>query len=155
MGILYFFFLFSMTIYPLSIFYLCIVRRSLVPLMAMLLTVTLSEIIKHLVKRPRPQFAHPPRAFANSKSTGTKYAYPSGDTAASVVLATLLLPDYLFIKVMLPPFVSMARIYFRMHYVFDCASGVVLGYLVTSFLQDSVEVNQVSDTIVSTILQYF
>merc|ERR1719189_2258273 len=83
-------------------------------------TVIISEIIKHLTKRARPNCQRYEPRFMDFKKTGTKYSMPSGDTAQAAVTATSYYLTFdSKIASLLVPFVAFGRVYMRAHFIGD------------------------------------
>eukprot|EP00397_Hematodinium_sp_SG-2012_P049132 GEMP01056545.1.p1 GENE.GEMP01056545.1~~GEMP01056545.1.p1 ORF type:complete len:178 (+),score=27.17 GEMP01056545.1:70-603(+) len=111
------------------------------PLLSAVLTLALSEVIKHIVQRRRPgksaQLGREQR-WPDLTRSGTKYSMPSGDTAQAAVTATLWwnarissssLGACWFLAFVL--YVAFGRMYHRMHWAGDCVVGALLGASVT------------------------
>merc|ERR1719499_303144 len=98
------------------------------------LTVIISEIIKHLTKRARPSCQRYEPRFMDFKKTGTKYSMPSGDTAQAAVTAAcyyLKFGSGGIMTTLLVPFVAFGRVYMRAHFFGDTIVGTILGASVT------------------------
>jgi len=99
-----------------------------------IVTLIISEVLKHLTKRARPNCQRYELRFMDFKKTGTKYSMPSGDTAQAAVTATCYFLTYgvdALWACVLVPFVAFGRVYMRAHYLGDTVVGTVLGVLVT------------------------
>lgn len=109
---------------------------------SVLLTVTLSEIMKYIVGRVRPNPNNLGLKKLNLRKMHDSGSMPSGDTAqAGVAALTLLKHGYspLLCFAMIP-FGAFGRVYFGSHYIGDCIVGATLGCLSTmlvDYLYDS------------------
>ncbi len=92
-----------------------------------------TQILKHLIGRPRPRFTHQ-EAFEYGPSwQGGLDAFPSGHAAASFAVATVLaryFPEWRGLWYGGALFVGTARVVRESHFPTDVLGGAVLGFLI-------------------------
>ena len=92
-----------------------------------------TQILKHLIGRPRPRFTHQ-EAFEYGPSwQGGLDAFPSGHAAASFAVATVLaryFPEWRGLWYGVAVFVGVARVVKGSHFPTDVLGGAVLGFLI-------------------------
>ena len=92
-----------------------------------------TQILKHLIGRPRPRFTHQ-EAFEYGPSwQGGLDAFPSGHAAASFSVAAVLarhFPEWRGLWYSGAIFVAMARVVRGSHFPTDVLGGAVLGFLI-------------------------
>ena len=92
-----------------------------------------TQILKHLIGRPRPRFTHQ-EAFEYGPSwQGGLDAFPSGHAAASFAVATVLaryFPEWRGLWYGGAIFVAVARVVKGSHFPTDVLGGAVLGFLI-------------------------
>ena len=104
-------------------------------LLALLCTTVVVQLLKHLVGRPRPRFAHADEVtFGPSLAVGYD-AFPSGHTvnafAAAAVLAWFL-PRFRVPIFLIAGLVGVSRVLRGSHFPTDVFAGVIFGVLVGS-----------------------
>ena len=105
-------------------------------IMALGISLTLVEILKHIVLRSRPWVVLPGVRLLEA-AQGPDLSFPSGHAAAAFALATLV--ALRFPRTILPAFllatgVALARIYLGVHFPSDVLAGAVLGAVPTWFV---------------------
>lgn len=99
---------------------------------ASLVTVAITQALKHWVKRERPDAPESPRRV-KLRGLVRNPSFPSGDSAQAAVVALLLVlngpvQDSLRWLFMLPlPLCMFARVYFGAHWIGDTLAGAVIG----------------------------
>ena len=97
------------------------------------LTGLATQILKHLIGRPRPRWTHQ-EAFEYGPSwQGGLDAFPSGHAAASFTVAAVLaryFPEWKGLWYGAALFVAMARVMGGSHFPTDVLGGAVLGFLI-------------------------
>ena len=99
-------------------------------LFAFAIELPLYKLVKSYVKRDRPCETN--LAVYKRISPSDRFSFPSGHTAAAVVIATLI--SYFFPLCTLPAFawailVGFSRIFLGVHYPTDVLAGLVIGLL--------------------------
>jgi membrane-associated phospholipid phosphatase len=91
----------------------------------------LTQVVKHLVGRPRP-YMDDPWGFIGPTLSNRYRSFPSGHTTTSFALAFVLgayFPRWRWVFYGLAGLVGFSRIALEEHYPLDVAGGVVLGLL--------------------------
>lgn len=110
-------------------------RFALVAAIASLCTLAITNPLKHLIARPRPEPLESPRALKLRKLVNNP-AFPSGDSAqAGCIVALLMLAgplDWPASLTFLPlaPLCMLSRVYFGAHWWGDTVAGVAIGAFV-------------------------
>ncbi|RMH37420.1 MAG: phosphatase PAP2 family protein [Nitrospirae bacterium] len=109
------------------------IRAGLHGLVAHGLAGALAQIIKHLVGRPRPRYAHQDVEQWGPSFDGGFDAFPSGHSTASFAVATVLawyFPRGKWIWYGSASFVAWSRVVKGSHFPSDVFTGALIGYLV-------------------------
>ena len=105
------------------------------PLIHMLATFGMSQLLKYIIKRPRPEVNENIKRRHNLRKKEKNFSMPSGDSVQAGNFAIMLLTyfgyNYGFFII---PFVMFARIYYFCHYVLDTAIGAILGISISLIL---------------------
>ena len=91
-----------------------------------------SNLLKHLVGRPRPKFMHAGSLELSPVSGSGWDSFPSGHAAASFAVATVLavrFPKTRWIMLALAGAIAVSRTLRGSHFLTDVAGGAVIGYL--------------------------
>ena len=84
-------------------------------------------VIKIIIRRPRPRI----KVKKNFKLKENTHSMPSGDTLQAAIFATMIIlyfKCYLrFFALLLIPAAMLGRIFYNLHYLFDCIIGAILG----------------------------
>ena len=84
-------------------------------------------VIKVIIRRPRPSIKFK-KYFKLKENT---HSMPSGDTLQAAIFATMIIlyfKCYLrFFALLLIPAAMLGRIFYNLHYLFDCIIGAILG----------------------------
>ena len=95
----------------------------------------ISNLVKHLVGRPRPKFMHAGN-LELSPVTGSGWdSFPSGHATASFAVATVLaakFPRWRWVILPVAMAIAASRIVRGSHFLTDVAGGAVIGYVVGS-----------------------
>ncbi len=93
----------------------------------------ISNLVKHLVGRPRPKFMHSGQ-FALSPGTGSGWdSFPSGHATASFALAAVFatrFPRVRWFLFALAGAITLSRVLRGSHFLTDTVGGAVIGYTV-------------------------
>ena len=92
-----------------------------------------TQILKHLIGRPRPRFTHQDAFEYGPSWQGGLDAFPSGHAAAAFAVATVLaryFPEWRGLWYGGAIFVGMARVARGSHFPTDVLGGAVLGFLI-------------------------
>lgn len=93
----------------------------------------ISNLVKHLVGRPRPKFMHSGQ-FALSPVTGSGWdSFPSGHAAASFALAAVFAARFPRVRwwlFALAGAIAFSRVLRGSHFLTDVVGGAVIGYMV-------------------------
>ena len=88
-------------------------------------------VIKVIIRRPRPTI----KVKKNFKLKENTHSMPSGDTLQSAIFATMIIlyfKCYLrFFALLLIPATMLGRIFYNLHYLFDCIIGAILGIFIS------------------------
>ena len=124
---------------PFLVLWYFYVYQSPLFLIAVLITLFLIKLLKHIIGRVRPDPNKIGKKLLNIRKLHKSPSMPSGDTAqASVIAITLLCHGYSYLWLLVIPFGAFGRIYFGAHFCGDCIVGSILGafsaYLVNYFM---------------------
>lgn len=93
----------------------------------------ISNLMKHLIGRPRPKFMHA-GTHELSPITGSGWdSFPSGHATASFAVATVLavrFPRFRYAILLVPLAIAASRVVRGSHFLTDVAGGLLLGYLI-------------------------
>ena len=93
----------------------------------------ISNVLKHLVGRPRPKFMHAGHASFTPAGGSGWDSFPSGHTTASFAVAAVLavrFPKFRWIVLGLSVMIAASRILRGSHFLTDAAGGAALGYMI-------------------------
>lgn len=108
---------------------------------AALISGVATQIIKHLLGRPRPRMNLPALTFAGPTWETDFHSFPSGHAATSFALAAMLaarFPTAAWVFYTLAALVAAGRVLGGSHHLSDVLGGAVLGLLVGVPLADKV-----------------
>ena len=92
-----------------------------------------TQVIKHLIGRPRPRMNLPPHMFTGYNLDSDFHSMPSGHTATCFALAVILsarFPRYSWLFYGLSAGVGIGRVLAGSHYLSDVMAAAILGLLV-------------------------
>ena len=100
---------------------------ALIPICHVIVGVLVTLITKASIKRPRPTL----KVRKHFKLKENTHSMPSGDTLQAGIFATMIIlyleTNFRFLAILLIPAVMLGRIFYNLHYWFDCIIGAILG----------------------------
>ena len=126
---------------PVIIYLICIVLYSLLKLKNIYLSLIpithvicgglLTIIIKLIIRRPRP-ILKTKRFFKLKEST---HSMPSGDSLQAGIFTTMIIlytkSFFKFFGILLIPAAMLGRVFYNLHYWFDCIIGAIMGICIS------------------------
>lgn len=100
---------------------------------SVLISGALTQVIKHLLGRPRPRMNLPALQLAGPTWEADFHSFPSGHAATSFALAAVLAaryPSAAWVFYLLAALVAAGRVLGGSHYLSDVLGGAILGLLV-------------------------
>ena len=102
-------------------------NMALIPICHVIVGVLVTLITKASIKRPRPTL----KVRKHFKLKENTHSMPSGDTLQAGIFATMIVlyleTNFRFLAILLIPAVMLGRIFYNLHYWFDCIIGAILG----------------------------
>ena len=126
----------------LAVTYWCISRRKAFAVLSSLMTALLAtQVIKAIVRSPRPFQAHPELIEGGRIETATGYSFPSGHSTTSSAFYSSLAAVYrkkwlTVLAVLLIAAIPLSRMYLGVHWPSDVLAGTAIGLLSGLLLTD-------------------
>ena len=149
------FFLKKKTNNKFEIFYNKLKIDSLFFFLAMLITGVLTQIIKHILGRPRPNYAIIDNDlwFSFFSLDSSFHSFPSGHTSTIFVVAlcfSLLLPNIRYFFIFFASIVAFSRVIVGAHFFTDIIGGIIIAYIgfkITIFLFNRLNIESPLSTV--------
>ena len=125
----------TVIIYLVSIFLYSLIKLKngyivLIPLYHILIGVFFTVLLKKVVSRPRPI----PERKRRFKIKESNHSMPSGDSLQAGNVAVMMIiyfkSPYKYLSILLIPGVMAGRVFYNLHYWFDCIVGLIIGVVV-------------------------
>ena len=104
---------------------------ALIPICHVIVGVIVTLITKASIRRPRPII----KVRKHFKLKENTHSMPSGDSLQAGIFATMIIlylkTNFRFLSILLIPGVMLGRIFYNLHYWFDCIIGAILGIFVS------------------------
>ena len=104
---------------------------AIIPICHVIVGALFTIILKVIIRRPRPIL----RVKKKFKLKENTHSMPSGDTLQSAVFATMIIlynnNNFKFLSVLLIPATMLGRIFYNLHYWFDCIIGAIIGIFIS------------------------
>lgn len=111
---------------------------SLVPISHVICGALFTLISKNMIKRPRPILVT--KRYFNLKEKS--YSMPSGDSLQAGIFATMIIlysnNNFRYFSIFLIPAAMLGRIFYNLHYWFDCLIGATMGITISIFAYISI-----------------
>ena len=105
------------------------------PIIHVITTLGMSQLLKYIFKRPRPEINENVKRRYNLRQKETNHSMPSGDSAQAGNFAIIILTYFgSYYGFLIIPFVMFARIFFFCHYLLDTIIGALIGIGVSLIL---------------------
>ena len=103
----------------------------LIPICHVVCGALFTIILKLIIRRPRPIL----RVRKKFKLKENTHSMPSGDSLQAAIFATMIIlynnNIFKFLAVLLIPATMLGRIFYNLHYWFDCIIGAILGICIS------------------------
>jgi membrane-associated phospholipid phosphatase len=104
---------------------------AIIPICHVIVGALFTIILKVIIRRPRPIL----RVKKKFKLKENTHSMPSGDSLQAAVFATMIIlynnNNFKFLSVVLIPAAMLGRIFYNLHYWFDCIIGAIIGIFIS------------------------